>query len=350
MGGKNSAPEPPDYSKIAAASKQSARYSYKLGKSQLAWAKKQYASDRKVVDRIVNSAMKRTAENDRFARADRRRYERLFQPLENELVQDSRDMMSEERQRYEMNRAQATVAQQFEAQRRQAMQNLESFGVDPSSTRYAALDAGSRVMQAAAQAGAGNQARAQTEAIGRAMRSEAINVGRGYPGQIAGTYGTALQSGNQAVNSALAGTASGASTTSAPMSWRASASGICAGAMPQPLSAMAMRFTPPASSRIVSCVAPASSAFSSNSLTTAEGRSITSPAAICEINWSGSWRMMRSARVAVFITRLYRAEHPAFSQRRGTGLRVSSGLSRLARQPPHLSFTCSPWIFHNCWN
>ena len=30
------------------------------------------------------------------------------------------------------------------------------------------------------------------------------------------------------------------------VAWRASASGICAGAMPQPLSAMAMRFTPSA--------------------------------------------------------------------------------------------------------
>lgn len=77
----------------------------------------------------------------------------------------------------------------------------------------------SHVQQGAAQAAAGNQARTQTEAMGRAMRSEAINVGRGYPGQIAATYGTALQAGNQGVNSTLAQTASGANSMGTGVQW-----------------------------------------------------------------------------------------------------------------------------------
>src|SRR5450830_1410796 len=68
--------------------------------------------------------------------------------------------------------------------------------------------------------------------------------------------------------------------------------------MPRPLSVIAMRLTPPSSSRTVICVPPASSAFSSNSLTTAEGRSTTSPAAIWEISWSGRAQMGRGARGA----------------------------------------------------
>ena len=71
------------------------------------------------------------------------------------------------------------------------------------------------------------------------------------------------------------------------VAWRARASGNCSLSMPRPLSVMAMRFTPPSSRRTVICVAPESSAFSSSSLTTADGRSTTSPAAICEISWSG---------------------------------------------------------------
>jgi hypothetical protein len=58
--------------------------------------------------------------------------------------------------------------------------------------------------------------------MGRAMRSEAINVGRGYPGQIAGTYGTALQSGNAGVNSTLAATGSGAQTMGTGTQWQGS--------------------------------------------------------------------------------------------------------------------------------
>jgi hypothetical protein len=91
------------------------------------------------------------------------------------------------------------------------------------------------------------------------------------------------------------------------VAWRASASGICSGGMPRPLSVMAMRFTPPSSSRTVICVAPASSAFSSSSLTTADGRSTTSPAAIWEISWSGRAWIGRGVRAEVsgaFIPRL----------------------------------------------
>jgi len=68
------------------------------------------------------------------------------------------------------------------------------------------------------------------------------------------------------------------------VAWRASASGSSSGGMPLPLSVMAMRLTPPSSRRTVTWVAPASSAFSSSSFTTAEGRSTTSPAAICEMS------------------------------------------------------------------
>lgn len=220
MGGKNNAPPPPDYSKIAAASEKAAEYSFALGKEQLAWAKEQYGKDSALISKVVDAAIARQNDNDAAALADRQRYERIYQPLEDQAVKDAQDYSSPERQEQEAGKAAATVAQQFDAQRQAAAQNLEAYGVDPTSTRYAALDMGSRVQQAAAQAGAANQARTQTDAMGRALRSEAINVGRGYPGQVAGTYATALQSGNQAVNSALSGTASGASTMGTGTQWQ----------------------------------------------------------------------------------------------------------------------------------
>jgi len=219
MGGKSKAPEPPDYSGLVAASEKAADYSFQLGKEQLAWAKEQYANDSQIVERVVNAALERQQLNDEAALSDRERYEKRFQPLEDQLIRDAKDFASPERQELEAGRAAATVAENFDAQRRAAAQNLEAYGVDPTSTRFAALDMGSRVAQAAAQAGASNQARTQTEMMGRAMRSEAINVGRGYPGQIAGTYGTALQSGAAGANTALAGTASGASTMGTGTQW-----------------------------------------------------------------------------------------------------------------------------------
>jgi hypothetical protein len=229
MGSKQKAPPPPDYSEIAKASAESAKYSFELGKEQLAWAKEQYGKDSALVGKVVDAAMLRMDENDKAAAADRARYEEKYQPLEDQAIKEAQDYATPARQEQEAGKAAATVAQQFDAARTAATANLESFGVDPSSTRYAALDLGSRVQQAAAAAGAANNARTQTEAMGRAMRSEAINVGRGYPGQIAGTYGTAMQSGNAATNSTLASTQTGAGTMGTGTQWQGMGNGALAG-------------------------------------------------------------------------------------------------------------------------
>ena len=132
--------------------------------------------------------------------------------MEDKLATDAASYASPERQLQEAGKAEAGVTQQFDVQRDAAQRNLESFGIDPSSTRFAALDRGAGMAQAAATAGAGNQAIDQTVQRGMALRSEAINVGRGYPGQIAQQYSTAGQGGSGAINTGLQTTASGANT------------------------------------------------------------------------------------------------------------------------------------------
>ena len=219
MGSKYEAPPPPDYSGIANASAESAQLSFQLGREQLAWAREQYYKDRELTDSIVSKAGAAMDANDATARADRLRYEKTYQPLEDDLANDARSYSTDERRDKDMGRAMATVATQFDQTRQAALQQLEGFGIDPSSTRYAALDIGTRAAKAAAMAAAGNQAAERVDAMGRALRSEAINVGRGYPGQVATQYGTALNAGNQAVNSQLAATASGANTMGTAQGW-----------------------------------------------------------------------------------------------------------------------------------
>lgn len=219
MGGKAKAPPPPDYSALAAASEKAAQYSYKLGREQLDWAREQYAMDRDVLDRVVGQAMQTQDINNRNAAEDRAFYTQNYRPLEQDLIRDAQSYGTAARRDLEVGKAEANVSQQFEQARKSAERNLESFGIDPSSTRYAALDLGVRTQQAAASAAAGNQANAQVDAVSRALRSEAINVGRGYPGQVAATYGTALQAGNSAANTQLAGTASGANTMGTATQW-----------------------------------------------------------------------------------------------------------------------------------
>jgi hypothetical protein len=219
MGKRNKAPKAPSFKNLTRMVEASAAQSYQLGQEQLAWAREQYAGDREILDRVVNASLERQGVNDANAAEDRARYENTFQPLENELIADARSYASPERQEYEAGRASSEVAQNFEMARQNATRNLESFGVNPASTRFAALDLGARVQQAAAQAGAANQARGETEAIGRELRGQAIDIGRALPGQVAGTYATSLQSGASGVNSQLAGTASGASTMGTGTQW-----------------------------------------------------------------------------------------------------------------------------------
>lgn len=219
-GGKGDAPPAPDYSAVIAASQQAQAYSAQVSKEQLAWAKEVYADNKVVSDEVADLALGVMERNAYNAQKDRQRYETIFQPLEEQLAYEAESYASPQRQETAAGAAEADVAQQFEQARRVAQERLESYGVDPSQTRAGALDLGSRVAEAAAAASAGNQARAQTEQIGRALRSEAINVGKGYPGQIAGTTGTSQQSGNQAVNTGLATTASGAQTMGTGTQWQ----------------------------------------------------------------------------------------------------------------------------------
>lgn len=220
MAKKQRAPDPPDYSDLIEATKQAAQYSYDLGKEQLEWAKEAYGQDRAIAQQVIDAALARQAANDADARKDRQRYETVFQPLEDQLVAEANEYNTEGRREMEAGRAAAGVAESFEAARRAAAQNLESFGVDPTSTRFAALDAASRVSQAAATAAASDEARRSVEDTARGLRSEALQIGQMYPSNIATTSSTSLQSGNQGVNSGIATTGSGANTMGTAPGWQ----------------------------------------------------------------------------------------------------------------------------------
>jgi hypothetical protein len=218
-----SAPAPPDYTPIAQASEASAKIAAATAADQLNWAKQTYADNKGVTDTVVNKFLQMQDTNNETAAKDRSRYEGTYQPLEDSLAKEAQDYSSDGRKDLEIGRAQSTVGQNFQAARTNAQRDLEAYGVNPNSTRFAALDIGARTQEAAAKAGAGNQASQMVDATGRALRSEAINVGRGYPGQIAGQYNTSLQSGTGAVNTGLATTASGASTMGTGVQWNGQA-------------------------------------------------------------------------------------------------------------------------------
>jgi hypothetical protein len=200
MGSK--APDPPDLGPLAEGSAESARIAQETAREQLSWAREQDTLNRSLLDRVLGSQEEVQDETLRNAQRDRARYEQIYQPLEENLVQEFQQYDSPQRRQEERGRAMADVNSSFDAARRNALQRLESYGVDPSQTRNAALDIGVRTQQAAAQAGAASAADRATEQTGRALRAEALNIGKGYPSNVAGSYGQSIQAGNSMVGNA----------------------------------------------------------------------------------------------------------------------------------------------------
>jgi hypothetical protein len=181
-----------------------------IAADQLEWAKQQDTMNRDILNQVLDIQLPAMREQFEQAQSDRERYETLFRPMEDAFVQEAQEYDTPERRAEAQARAVADVSTQFDAQRQNALQRLERYGVDPSQTRNAALDVGVRTAQAAASAGAAGGARRQVEDTGRALRSDAINLGRGALSNAAGFYGASVGAGGAAQQGALQTTQTGA--------------------------------------------------------------------------------------------------------------------------------------------
>jgi hypothetical protein len=166
--------------------------------------------NRATLDRVLGVQLPAMEDQAAWAKKDRGRYEQLFQPLEDQFIKEAQEYDTAERRGTAAATAVSDVSQSFDAQRRNALQRLEGYGVDPSQTRNAALDVGVRTAQAAASAQAATGARNRVEDVGRAMRGDAVNMGKGLPSQAAAGYGGSAASGYGGVSAANQTTAGGA--------------------------------------------------------------------------------------------------------------------------------------------
>lgn len=236
-------PDAPDYTPIANASAQNNETALRqleiynqqasradaLSREQFDWAKGAYADDKAQNQQIAAGNIAAQQAQIDAARRAQEHYDRVYQPLEDQLVSQARDYSSPSRRALEMGRASAQVAQTFDTQRDAARQSLEQYGVDPTSTRASALDIGFRANKAAAQAAAANQASQAVDAQGMALMSNAVNVGRGYPGAISTSYGTGVNAGGSAANIGLATTGSGAASMGTGQGWFGAGTGALNG-------------------------------------------------------------------------------------------------------------------------
>ena len=209
------APSPPNLQPSADAQMAVAKIAQQTATEQLNFAKDKWGQQEDMLNKVLEVQMPMMQDQYLNAQKDRSRYEAVFQPLQDKMIEDAESYNTQERQDKEAGEAMADVTTAFDAQRQNAQRNLESYGIDPSQTRSQAIDADVRTAEAAAQAGAGNMARRRVEQTGRVLRGDVVNMGMGMPSQAAQGYGGALSAGNAAVGNTNATVGAGVNNMSA---------------------------------------------------------------------------------------------------------------------------------------
>lgn len=183
-----------------------------LAGQQYDWANNQFQNNQNLTDSNVNNYLQNSDMAGQASQRDYQNYNDIFNPAASSLTQDWQSYTSPGRVASEMGRSEANVAQNAESQRANTERSLRSYGVNPSDPRYAGAMAASRTAQAAAEAGAGTQARLNTEATGRGLRTQALNEAHLLPGQQATEQNVSMQGVTGAQNAAMANTSEGALT------------------------------------------------------------------------------------------------------------------------------------------
>lgn len=205
------APDPPDLSGQAAASEEIGRMQQETAREQMAWAREQDRMNRETLGQVLDVQLPAMRDQFNNAREDRQRYEDVYRPQEDALIKEAQQYDTPGRRAEERGRALADVAGNFDAARRNSLQRLESYGIDPSMTRNGALDLNARIQQAQAGAGAANAADQRVENTGRALRADVVNLGKGLPSQVASSYGQSVGAGQAGVAGANGTTATSTS-------------------------------------------------------------------------------------------------------------------------------------------
>lgn len=225
MGSSGGAPNAPDYSGlISAAQQQQAQYTSTMN-DELAFAKKAYNDQLPYTQGIQTIDLQNAQDAQKLAQSQQAQYAKLYQPLAAQFVGQAQDYSDPTKTALARGQAEAAVGQQFDAAGDAAKRSLESFGVDPSATRFAALDIGTRTARAAATAAAGTQSDINRANTGLGLEATALNIGNGLPGQISSgvNSGTAAGGAGVGAGNSTYGTYSGALGN--PLPWASLASG-----------------------------------------------------------------------------------------------------------------------------
>ena len=195
---------------------QISQYAQGLAGQMYSWAQSTFAHTSQITDQAVGNFFNVSQKMQGLSDNLTGQYNNLFAPENAQLVADANSYASPARMAVDMGQAGATQAQSGEAALAKTQQDLQSYGIDPSSGRYAALDKAAAVQNSANIAGAENTQRNADIATGQKLRSEAVQVGAQLPAAIANVNNTMIQANTGAANATDANANTGANLMKVP--------------------------------------------------------------------------------------------------------------------------------------
>lgn len=195
----------PDMSGVNAAAAANAE----IAKEALAWYKQQYADQTPAREAATEIAMDVAGQqldsmrqNDAISKDYWDYQKNTFRPLEQGIVADAQNYDTTARRDAKAAGAVADVGMQAEMARQAQTRGMQRMGVNPASGKMLTMQSQMGLGEAAAKAGAANQARDAVELQGYARKMDAANLGRGLASSQATSAGVALNAGNSAVGNA----------------------------------------------------------------------------------------------------------------------------------------------------
>jgi len=174
-----------------------------VGREQLAEASRQYDELAPYYKDILNQQVRIGESSEQRSDAQWQDYLDIFRPAERQMARDAMEAGTPAEQEAAAGRAAGSVSQQFDVAKENANRQAMAYGINPASARFEEVGRSTDIAQAAAVAGASNQAREAEKNRGIALRSGVAQFGRNMPQTGIASDSLALSGGNAA--SATAG-------------------------------------------------------------------------------------------------------------------------------------------------
>ena len=208
FGGKGGVSAPAPDPQIGAAAMKNAE----LGEDWLTFAREQFevGNERQddmdaLTNKVIDQQLATQDQQNKWALEDRTRYKDVFQPLQDQFVNEAKNYDSPEKQAEAAATAKADVMKAADQQQQINQRTMASMGLNPASGRFQGQARADSLNTALSSAGAQNAARQTVRDKALALKADAINIGSGLPAQSAAAAGLGLNAGNSATgNSAQA--------------------------------------------------------------------------------------------------------------------------------------------------